>query len=94
MGSAGIAENGASRVQGGVFCGAGAVGNLFGALERQDKQLERRFREHAEAEPAKNAPSQEVGGVFAGYEGGKLIGALERHAGCLSDKSKTGAPIG
>jgi hypothetical protein len=33
MGSAGIAENGASRMQGGVFCGAGAVGNLFGVLE-------------------------------------------------------------
>jgi hypothetical protein len=32
MGSAGIAENGPSRMQGGVFCGAGAVGNLFGAL--------------------------------------------------------------
>jgi hypothetical protein len=29
------------------------------------QQLERRFREHAEAEQAKNAPSQEVGAFFA-----------------------------
>jgi hypothetical protein len=55
---------------------AAAVGNLFGALDldrqavsrlsRQDKQLERRFREHAAAEQAKNAPSQEVEAFFAG----------------------------
>jgi hypothetical protein len=39
--------------------GADGVGNLFCALER-------RFREHAEAEQAKNAPSQEVGAFFVG----------------------------
>jgi hypothetical protein len=49
-----------------------AVGNLFAALERQtgclsrqDKQPERRFREHAQAEQAKDAPSQEMGAFFA-----------------------------
>jgi 1-acyl-sn-glycerol-3-phosphate acyltransferase len=44
---------------------------------RQDKQVERRFREHAEAEQVRNAASQEVGGVFRQHDGGKLIGALE-----------------
>jgi hypothetical protein len=47
-------------------------------LSRQAKQLERRFCEQAEAEQAKNAPSQEVRGVFCRYDGGKLSGALER----------------
>jgi hypothetical protein len=46
-------------------------------LSRQDKQLERRFREHTEAEPAKNAPSQELEASFAGTTEAKLIGALD-----------------
>jgi hypothetical protein len=32
---------------------------------------------HADAERAKNAPSQEVGGVFCPHHGRKPIGALE-----------------
>jgi hypothetical protein len=47
-------------------------------LSRQDKQLERRFREHAEAEQPKNAPSQELGGVFCQHDAGELFGALVR----------------
>jgi acetylornithine deacetylase/succinyl-diaminopimelate desuccinylase-like protein len=45
-------------------------------LERQDKQPEHQFRERAEAEPANNAPSQEVGGVSCRHDAGKQIGAL------------------
>jgi nucleoside-diphosphate-sugar epimerase len=45
-------------------------------LSRQEKQLERRFREHTEAEQAKNAASQEVGGTAGAV--GNLVGALDR----------------
>jgi hypothetical protein len=45
MSLAGTAENGPSPVHGAVFGGAGAVGNLFGAPERQTGCLSRQIED-------------------------------------------------
>jgi hypothetical protein len=65
MRRAGTAENGPSPVQGAVFGGADAVGNLFGALERQTGCLWRQINEVEDL-----TGSMRVGAV------GNLFGAL------------------
>jgi hypothetical protein len=44
---------------------SGALERQAGCLSRQDKQLERRFREHADAELLKNAPLARGRGRFS-----------------------------